>query len=129
MFTRERLTRWTDALRANPEQQISGMLTDGKGFCCLGKLCSIEKIPKMTSRTFLFMSGNEMHEADAYLDGSLANEFGSRYGNFKELGMPNLRGQPSADVANDSCISWLEIAEHFDKYYPCSDEPPKELNQ
>ena len=129
MFTRERLTRWTDALRANPEQQISGMLTDGKGFCCLGKLCSIERIPKMSSRTFLFMLGNTPYEANSYLDGDLANEFGSRYGNFKELGMPNLQGHISADVANDSCVTWLEIAEHFDKYNPCSDEPLKELNQ
>lgn len=132
MFTRERLTRWTSALRANPEQQISTVMTDGEGrFCCLGKLCDVEGLEPiltkeldwgpLSAESFGYEEGNVLH-----LPMIIAREFGNNYGRFKLLGMPDLfyEGETwcSAAQANDDNVPWSVIADHFDKYYPCSEE-------
>ena len=134
MFTRARLTRWTKALRDNPEQQITHVMTDGEGgFCCLGKLCEVEGLEPiltteldkehriMTAKSFGYEENNVSH-----LPLTIAREFGHSYGNFKPLSMPDLIHKGvvwvSAAQANDNNVPWPVIADHFDKYYPCSDE-------
>lgn len=139
MFTRQRLTAWTKALRENPEQQTIGMLCNLEltKFCCLGKLCEVEGL------TFTPVEGTGMAKLPcgnmALLPISIVEEFGSNTGHFGDLGMPNIKksvynpktekleqlGFTSAAEANDNGCTWAEIADHFDTYYPCSDEPPK----
>ena len=128
MFTRKELTEWTSALRANPEQQLTGQLanSDYTKFCCLGKMCEIRGVKRKRGPDF-----------NGYRDGStvigtvlpvdLAREFTGEsdncVGNFYKLGMPMLKEYLTAAHANDKGCTWIEIADHFDKYYPCSDEP------
>ncbi len=119
MLTRAELTKWTTALRANPEQQIIGRLTsDGKtGFCCLGKLCQVMgliAIRPQLERT------PEYQGCTVSLPNSI--NLGHPDGNFEALGMPDLKEYQTAASANDNGATWLEIADHFDEYYPCSDE-------
>jgi len=123
MFSRERLKRWTDALRANPELQISGRLFAGPpeaptGFCCLGMLCKIEGLEFLPEGSVRF---GEMSDG-AILRMPLREEFGDIVGTFNRLLMPNLGKHPSAAHANDAGVSWPVIADHFDRYYPCSPE-------
>ena len=114
MLTKEELTAWTTALRANPEQQISGLLSDGKGFCCLGKLCDVlGLVPTKSPAGVYFYENNYL-----YLPDSVADKLGSRSGNFGDMSMPTLNKFADASRANDSLISWVDIADHFDKYYP-----------
>lgn len=125
-LTRAELTKWTDALRANPEQQIDGKLTsDGEtGFCCLGKLCQVMGVEAV--KTDLRAADGDfryLYNGEAtYLPDNIAKRFGSYRGIFQQLGMPMLFANHDAAIANDSGVSWEVIAEHFDKYYPCSDE-------
>jgi len=123
MFTRERLKRWTDALRANPELQTMTRLFNGpsdnpSGLCCLGMLCKVEGLEFLETGEVRF---GETDNA-AILKAPLATELGDCVGAFSVLEMPRLRGHDSAASANDSGVNWLEIADHFDRYYPCSDE-------
>lgn len=137
MFTRERLTRWTNALRANPEQQYTGTLANPEmtKFCCLGKLCQLEEIPYRIEPiekcpTFIFESEADDMEDVGVLQGRLAEALGSRTGDFESLSMPILeyggRSFEQATSANDDSVPWPVIADHFDKYYPCSDEQSAE---
>jgi hypothetical protein len=145
MFTRARLTRWTSALRANPEQQFSGGLisTSGDKMCCLGKLCEVEGLEKVRGSEddqLSYFNGFAFPEKDSdgfditttgngILEAPLATEFGSSEGNFRSFNMPNLRGWSSAVSANDNGVGWIEIADHFDSFYPCSDEPEKKAGE
>lgn len=134
MFTRERLTRWTNALRANPEQQISHAMTDGEGrFCCLGKLCDVEGLEPILIGGGSDYLGSDYLERFGYEEDNatqlpliISKEFGHPFGHFNWLGMPDLfyngKTWPSASWANDNGVPWPVIADHFDKYYPCSDE-------
>lgn len=132
MLTRAELTKWTSALRANPEQQITGGLAndDYTGFCCLGKLCEVFEIPRAvdSSEGSTGYAGSTRYNdtvAITILPADLAKKFGDAEGDFINLNMPILQEYKSAVIANDRGVSWLEIADHFDKYYPCSDEQPK----
>lgn len=130
MFTRERLTRWTKALRANPEQQLKGHLANREltKFCCLGKLAYIEGVntiidPDNPESCMFNFEGTPNRFV---LTGQLACELGDSSGRFYIMQMPDLKYKDvvhdSAAEANDSGVPWPVIADHFDKYYPCSDE-------
>jgi hypothetical protein len=122
MLTREELTRWTSALRANPEQQVSGKLTtDGKtGFCCLGKLC---EVMGLEPHPYLHLPEQMSYGTSwTILSGEIETKFGDARGEFEILQMPVLGGHISAAVANDWGATWPEIADHFDRYYPCAEE-------
>ena len=116
-FTRERLTRWTRALREHPELQYSNYMSNPEytKFCCLGLLCVVEGLAE---KDFCYPK--------RILTGNLTKEFGDPRGDFKRLGMPTLEylGEQYDDAAhaNDYGVPWQVIADHFDKYYPCSDE-------
>jgi hypothetical protein len=128
MFTRERLTRWTKFLRENPKLQGAGSLISLNGkMCCLGALCFVEGLPIATPRGQGFILDGEL--GDTELFGKLEQDFGSATGNFFDLGMRDLQGYRSAASANDFGISWLKIADHFDKFYPCSDEEKLPLSK
>ena len=129
MFTRERLTRWTKGLRENPDEQYGGRLAndDYTKFCCLGKLCEVEAFErKPLSKGRSGYRSQTVEFATASLPILLAEEFGDPFGNFVALNMPQLHHNGSyhvsASSANDSSVPWSVIADHFDKYYPCSDE-------
>ena len=132
MFTRERLTRWTQALRANPEQQMRGCLANGTytQFCCLGKLYEVEGVARDIGDSHRDMGGyiiEPKYGAEyATLEGQLATDFGSSGGCFSDHLMPDLVyggvSYNSAIAANDRLVPWPIIADHFDKHYPCSDE-------
>jgi len=129
MLTRKELTAWTDALRANPEQQLTGRLTncDNTRFCCLGKLCQVmglvpTQVPIPFSESFNLGYGNQYSILPSEME-----VFGDYRGEFCALHMPNLGEYHSAACANDDGVSWLEIADHFDKYYPCSDDKQLEV--
>jgi hypothetical protein len=130
MLSRKELTEWTTALRANPEQQIFGALTNNgiDGFCCLGKLCQIQGLTAEKLNSYQSVGYGYSGEK-SYLPREVITKFGSRTGNFEELKMPDLINNDytwkSASMANDNDVTWLEIADHFDKYYPCSDEVVK----
>lgn len=136
MFTRERLTRWTKSLIANPDKQGSNKLADRNltRCCCLGELCIVENIPYISygfDTNFNFpTSDGYRHRSSVFLQGILRDEFGSDDGYFLRMKMPNLRynGEyyPSASQANDAYVPWKIIAKHFDDWYQCSDEPSKE---
>lgn len=123
-LTRAELTKWTDALRANPEQQIDGKLTsDGEtGFCCLGKLCQVMGLVVDIGENYDGSTRCTYNGEAVFLTGELAIRFGCYKGAFTHLDMPNLHGYSCAASANDNGLAWPVIAEHFDKYYPCSDE-------
>lgn len=129
MFTRERLTRWTAALRANPEQQQQHRLANSEytKFCCLGKLCEIEGLARARGGYYTDTGYIKL----SYLPPTLAEAFGDKAGNFTFLAMPGLQHNfqmySSAAAANDDGVPWPVIADHFDKYYPCSDEQ-QEIN-
>lgn len=135
MFTRERLTRWTKYLRDNPDQQYKGRLCDPgyTKFCCLGALCEVEGIPHVTRPNIGSVSASSGFLLNglvqtAALSGDLEAEFGDSYGDFSYLSMPELLWGGvtyiKATMANDDSVPWSVIADHFDKYYPCSDEQP-----
>lgn len=132
MFTRERLTRWTDALRARPEKQYrEGRLAnaDFTKTCCLGELCEVEGLERDTRSGGYSQAGESGHYV--LIKGwPLAQGFGSVRGTFIALNMPDLQysGEryTTAARANDAGVPWPVIADHFDRYYPCSDTGPKE---
>lgn len=41
---------WVDALRSGKYQQAEGALRISDGYCCLGVLCEVLKIPKQTQQ-------------------------------------------------------------------------------
>jgi hypothetical protein len=135
MLTRAELTKWTNALRANPEQQLIGSLTnrDATKFCCLGKMCEVFEVPRWIDsqgNTAGFVDINSAgveYPTNGLLPEELAKKFGDSAGIFGAFLMPEMKTvsghvYSSAATANDAGMSWLEIADHFDKYYPCSDE-------
>ena len=136
MFTRKELTEWTSALRANPEQQMTGRLANIEytKFCCLGKLCEVRGVERWKPSAgrghgrgaYLDESNTDEPASFARLPESLALKFtGSRKNDvvgFTQMGMPYLKHCSTAAYANDNGCTWIEIADHFDKYYPCSDE-------
>lgn len=132
MLTRNELTQWTTFLRANPEKQTSHVLKNEKGeMCCLGALAECMGVKANWDFKFLaFYFDFDGVKDSAYLAGNLLKKFGSRYGRFKELRMPNIRHEGAlycdAADANDAGVPWAVIADHFDKHYPCADEPPKD---
>lgn len=149
MFTRERLTRWTAALRANPEQQERSRLTNDEGtkFCCLGKLCMVEGLERVIAKESAVISTKwgfklpGVEEPERFgLVGQLATDlYGPGRQQLSDLGMPFIRWDGETFncliTANDGVyqanrlvqVPWPVIADHLDKYYPCSDEQqPKE---
>ena len=131
-LTREQLTAWTNALRDNPEQQITNQLsTDGEtGFCCLGKLCQVLGVSGAHVTVDLT---NEIKAFYAYegeirlLPKTIGDIFGCSNGEFKKLQMPFITPikdicYHSAAEANDEGVPWLVIADHFDKHYKCLGE-------
>ena len=116
-FTRERLTRWTRKMREHPELQYSSYMSNPEytKFCCLGLLCLVEELAE-----------KDFGYPKRTLTGHLAEEFGDAGGGFEILGMPTLeylgKQYDGAAHANDYGVPWSVIADHFDKYYPCSDE-------
>lgn len=131
MFTRARLSRWTAALRANPEQQHVGSLANASytKFCCLGKLCEVEGIARNPAKSpWSYSYGYVFDEtrSETRLKASLCKAFGSDRGHFLSLNMPDLEYKQqqygAAWEANDAGVPWPVIADHFDKYYPCEDE-------
>ncbi len=133
MFTRDRLTRWTKSLRNNGHLQIGGRLMspDGKQ-CCLGHLAVLEGIPhepdhcSPSSRQVWFKFPGCLSEDAAILKGTLAEELGDPTGCFDDLKMPHIQygnnEYLSLTSSNDGGVPWVIIADHLDKYYPCSDE-------
>lgn len=130
MFTRERLTRWTSALRANPQKQYkNGGLanSDYTKTCCLGELCEVEGL-KHASNIDLgrFAEHGLASYGILHKRWQLTKDFGSNCGTFREMGMPNLhyKGNTfySAISANDDGVPWPVIADHFDTHYPCADD-------
>lgn len=136
MFTRERLSRWTASLRKNAGRQAVGQLLheDGKQ-CCLGHLCEVEglEVDPKTKTRYLFPQAGKVYSEAGFLIMALKSEFGSGAGYFSALRMPPLvcqgRAFVSAAEANDNFVSWAVIADHFDAFYPCSDELPKSPDQ
>lgn len=61
MLTQTELQMWIDALRANPKQQIKFRLVNEEqnGFCCLGKLCDVLRIPAQIDYVFIGEVGIE----------------------------------------------------------------------
>jgi hypothetical protein len=118
MLTKQELKSWTDALRSGEYTQgkmaLKGIHPDGYfSHCCLGVLCEIQDIPQER--------GCHCYRFDNYsvlLPNSLAVKFGSNNGNFKEIDMPPIGGFHSLARANDEGVSFAEIADHLDKYYP-----------
>lgn len=130
MFTRERLTRWTDALRARPEKQFTGGGLANKDYsklCCLGELCEVEGLERAERG---YKSAGRPAGDLLGCNWQLTRDLGSNDGTFKELKMPVLvykdYSYASAANANDNGVPWPVIAEHFDRFYPCSDTGPKE---
>lgn len=114
-FTRERLTRFTDALRSGEYRKNLGSLVnkneDGSFcYCALGVLCKVEGyevidvLPVKLDRE----SGGWFQSSRSSLE----------YGGIRYCNIP---------TANDRGVPWDIIADHIDKNYPCSDEPPKEV--
>lgn len=133
MFTRERLTRWTTALRKFPEKQGKGALSSSPDkFCCLGMLCEVEGVKKeenlggAATYQFPWTAKNLCKESSGLLEGDLSFEFGDRSGYFLLLNMPALSYQEkkyeNLVEANDREVPWSVIASHLDTFYPCSDE-------
>ena len=126
MFTRKELTEWTSALRANPEQQLTRQLanSDYTMFCCLGKLCEVRGIRRIGGGYYIDGDKEERSRLPITLAKELTGDRRNQVVNFSWFGMPNLKGIYTAAGANDRGCTWIEIADHFDKYYPCSDEQP-----
>jgi hypothetical protein len=131
-LTKSELKAWTDALRANPEQQITGKLVNKLtletceiGFCCLGKLCET-----LGGRPAPMYKGLGFDGETTYLPAQIAEKLAvvtlTRDGSFSHLGMPELCGWCSLAHANDNGATWPEIADHLDKYYPAVEEAPDE---
>lgn len=56
------------------------------------------------------------------LQENLSEKFESTRGIFNVISMPNLGGFLSVGAALEGSVSAETIADHFDKFYPCSDE-------
>ena len=119
MLTKQELKSWTDALR-------SGEYIQGKDyfkwkndqgdlcFCAIGLLCEVKGFGGVRSgNMFIFDSDEvELFLSQTQLGGS------DYYGQFDNIGMPDLRGYTSIAEANDGGVPFAEIADHLDKYYP-----------
>ena len=142
-FTRERLTRFTDALRSGEYRKNLGSLVnkneDGSFcYCALGVLCKVEGYEvtdltldpgdfKITGTDVGFFYPEESYILTHVLPVKLDRESGGwfqssrsslEYGGIRYCNIP---------TANDRGVPWDIIADHIDKNYPCSDEPPKEV--
>jgi hypothetical protein len=134
MLTKSELKAWTDALRANPEQQIGSRLVnrDATGFCCLGKLCqTLGYEPELMSDEQLgFLGSNSTLPMEVRqrlrINGSPVPIDQDGTAVFKSLTMPQLRNYSSLAHANDNGTTWAEIADHLDKYYPAIGDAPDE---
>lgn len=129
MLTKKQLKNWTDALRANPEQQITdGYLVNYEetGYCCLGKLCdTLGMKPSAVGKNKLFEgslsclpnsvaenSGLDILGAIGY--GALANKPAIK-DPYTGMTMTSLA------AANDNGVPWSVIADYLDQYYPAID--------
>ena len=118
MLKKSELKAWTDALRSGEYTQGQGRLKtinlDGScSHCGLGVLCEIQGVPQERGiRYFRFDNYSVL------LPNSLAVKFGSNNGNFKDIDIPPIGGFRSLARANDEGVSFAEIADHLDKYYP-----------
>jgi hypothetical protein len=56
------------------------------------------------------------------LQEDLTEKFGTPFAVFNVIEMPNLGGHLSVGAAVEGGVSAETIADHFDKFYPCSDE-------
>lgn len=118
MLTKQELLSWTNALRSGEytqgQERLKTINPDGScSHCCLGVLCEIQGVPQKK-----FEDCYRFADAGCYLPTSIALEFGSDEGVFADLGMPFLGGFNSVAQANDEGVSFAEIADHLDKYYP-----------
>ena len=118
MLNRTELKAWTDALRSGDyiqgHEKLKQINQDGScSHCCLGVLCEIEGVPQEKFGYFF-----KFGKSSTYLPDNLACKFGDEEGMFDLIGMPFLRGFNSVAQANDAGVSFSEIADHLDKYYP-----------
>lgn len=126
MLTRKELKDWTTALRSGKYKQGDGYLKalDDTGeleYCCLGVLCEIQGIPNKLHKDFYEFDNDELGTKSSLLPRELSLKLGLREcGDFIK-GMPKLDGNTSLTHANDNGVSFTEIADHLDKYYPCVD--------
>jgi hypothetical protein len=126
-LTKSELKAWTDELRAHPEQQIHGRLVNNEetGFCCLGKLCqTLGHASDLIDgdRGFLGERTDLPVQVASKLEVTPGAGLCARIGSFVALGMPELRGRQSLAYANDSDVTWAEIADHLDAHYPAEDD-------
>lgn len=122
MLTKSELKAWTDALRSGKyiqgQEKLKGIHFNGEAsYCCLGVLCEIQELPQTQLNSTVSFCG-----ASTYLPDILTLKVGSDEGSFEKLGMPPLNGFNSVAQANDEGVSFAEIADHLDKYYPAEED-------
>ncbi len=128
MLTRKELTAWTDALRSGEYLQGTRSLLKYNReegdlrYCCLGVLCEVMGLESGQSKevqvAYCFGTDKDV----AFLPESLRDKSGlTGLGYFSPMNMPYLKGNHSLACANDHGVSFAEIADHLDKYYPCVD--------
>jgi hypothetical protein len=106
--------KWVADLRTNPPQ-CEGLLYDGKGYCCLGRLCLVlgarfEEI-EVASLKVYYPVFNEKLQSNAF---SLSDDL------VKAAGMQSRTGEYDSESAwltamNDKKISFNEIADVIEK--------------
>lgn len=136
MLTKSELAAFVADLRANGHRQGRVLLCqdapDGtQKFCCLGRLAELHNLPReITSGgiwVYNFVGELFSFRKTNHLTGQLEKKLGmGPFGTFPSLGMPdmlvNSQPQESLASANDAGATFAEIADHLERYYPCSDE-------
>lgn len=140
-FTRERVTRFTKALRSGMYRRNFGSLVnqasedDSFCYCALGVLCKVEGfeessiIGREEVRTrWGFISPKREFVYSHAVPDELFIDSGGWFE--RRLSIPLEYGTIKywyITSANDHGVPWSVIADYIDKHYPCSDEHPKEV--
>lgn len=136
MLTKSELAAWVADLRTNGHLQGKGMLCqeDSEGnlkFCGLGRLAEIQAIPRNQKTEKLWeykFSQRREHHVSGRLAGPLMEKLGGYgLGDFRKMNMPQLftdgGHEASLASANDAGVTFAQLADHLERYYPAIDDP------
>lgn len=94
-MNRDRVTRWTAALRSGKYRQGENQLRVGDRFCCLGVACDLEDPDEW--------DGNVYRDSVTFLPEDVRDEYGFSEGEESFLTLMNDSGKSFAEIAD-----WLE---------------------
>ncbi len=106
--------KWVAALRSGNYEQASGVLYDGKGYCCLGVLCDVMGL-KPEQHDTNFSSEYTFGDESGVLPPAVMEKAGIRFANGgyayarKALSHDNDRGKSFNEIADIIEANWKDL--------------------